>query len=163
MNNAKWHGPAKNPLAVALEVAQVYGCSGRLYATISAIARWEIFDEKDFIEDLLQEIAGATDIVVQYRTDGWYACMDTQSPKPADLPPCGNPAIRYYALLDTGELAYVGQFASIDRAFDHDPPGTVWMVDDSDVSQWLSTVQSARDDTLPPIVATSEPPTQLSE
>lgn len=59
------------------------------------------------------------------------------------------PATRYYALLDTGDLAYVGDFESIAEAFDHDPGNSVWMVSDDDVSQWISTVQAARSGTLP--------------
>ena len=56
---------------------------------------------------------------------------------------------RYYALLDTGVLAYVGDFESVAEAFDHDPVNSVWMVSDDDVSQWISTVQAARSGTLP--------------
>lgn len=77
MNNAKWHGPAKNPLAVALEVAQVYGCSGRLYATISAIARWEIFDEKDFIEDLLQGKRPTSAVLPEFQQSGLISSVNS--------------------------------------------------------------------------------------
>ena len=160
MNNVKWHGPARNPLAVALEVAKAHDCTSRLYATIT---QWELFEEKDFFDDLLREIAGATGIVVQQRPDGWYACVDTPDLQLRDPHAAEAPATRYYALLDTGDLAYVGDFESITEAFDHDPGNSVWMVSDDDVSQWISTVQAARSGTLPARVPTSGPSAQLSE
>ena len=52
--------------------------------------------------------------------------------------------VRYYALLDTGDIAYVGDFESITEAFDHEPGNSVWMVSDDNVSRWISTIQSAR-------------------
>lgn len=158
MTNVQWHGPTRNPLALALEVAQKHRCTSSLYESITAMTRWDLFEENDFLDDLLQEIAGSTGIVVQHRNDGWYACMDTP-----DLHTIAESKVRYYALLDTSEIAFVGEFESITAAFDHQPGRSVWMVDDKEISEWISTVQAARNGTLPPIVSISAPPAPLSE
>ena len=72
-----WVGPQKNPLTAAALVAARHGEVGTLEECGISLLNWHVIDPgDDILDDLLQEIAGATDIVVQYRDGGWYAAMD---------------------------------------------------------------------------------------
>lgn len=63
----KWQ---ENPIAAAYEVARVNNIDTKeVDNVLLKIVTWQQFDAVNFMDDLLQEIAGETNIVVQYSKD----------------------------------------------------------------------------------------------
>lgn len=83
MNNRdKWYGPHNNPFKAWIKCAKG---ENRDTQEVTQFIFWDWAettdlsdkaDERDFIDNLLQDIAGYTNIVVQKKEDGWYACYD---------------------------------------------------------------------------------------
>lgn len=74
-----WTEWQDNPLAAAYEVARRHDIDTKeVDKLLLGVAAWQQFDAVNFMDDLLQEIAGATNIVVQYSNDSrkFRACLD---------------------------------------------------------------------------------------
>lgn len=74
-----WTDWNENPLAAAYEVARTYHLdTKKIDGVLLKVATWQQFEPRDFLDDLLQEIAGETSIVVQYSEDGkqYRAALD---------------------------------------------------------------------------------------
>lgn len=71
-----WRGPYDNPFAAARACAIQHGINSALELSLCRIADWADFEERNFLDDVLQEIGGDTNIVVQKRDEDWYACLD---------------------------------------------------------------------------------------
>lgn len=75
--DTKWVGPEMNPLLAAQMVSDDPEVQRRLTSCVVGMFNWyEISPDDNVLDDLLQEIAGDTGIVVQYRNGGWYAAVD---------------------------------------------------------------------------------------
>ncbi len=67
-----WHA---NPFAAIKEAAETNGTPDDLEkakTTLAEVTAWPSVDASTMMDDLLQEIAGATNIVVQYDLKGAY-------------------------------------------------------------------------------------------
>lgn len=78
-----WTRPHTNPFAAIKEAATNAGKPQDYNKALSQLARsadWETFDSVNYLDELLQEIAGATNIVCQYSLEGltthYRACYD---------------------------------------------------------------------------------------
>ena len=77
---ATWVGPERNPLLAAQLVTDDEEVMKKLESCVVGIFNWyEINPDDNLLDELLQEIAGETNIVVQYRDGGWYAAMDEEA------------------------------------------------------------------------------------
>jgi len=75
--STKWVGPYKNPLLAASMVTDDTVIEKKLESCVINMFNWyEISPDENVLDSLLQEIAGETNIVVQFRDGGWYAAMD---------------------------------------------------------------------------------------
>lgn len=78
---AKWTPWMENPIAAAYAVAREHGIDrSAIDAVLLQVEKWQSFCPQDFLDDLLQEIAGKTNIVVQYdnsRNQMFRAALDT--------------------------------------------------------------------------------------
>lgn len=61
----QWTEELDNPFKAAYVVAQEHGLTQKMEQTLRKIFEWLNFDDVNFMDDLLQEIAGETNIVVQ--------------------------------------------------------------------------------------------------
>jgi hypothetical protein len=71
-----WEGPSKNPLALIYDIAIQQGLARDLEDKLCGIFSWSDFDEKNFLDDLLAEIAGGVNIVAREDENGWYAMYE---------------------------------------------------------------------------------------
>ena len=87
MNSHKWTLPFTNPFQ-AIKVAAIQNGTpedfDKAVAVFAESAEWSNFDYNSYTDDLLQEIGGRTNIVVQYLNNGnavseYRACYDVES------------------------------------------------------------------------------------
>lgn len=71
-----WDGPYENPLHAVRVAAEASNQIEQLRACLYRTTEWMEITEENFMQDLLQEIAGDTNIVVQERDGGWYVTID---------------------------------------------------------------------------------------
>lgn len=74
-----WTDWNENPLAAAYEIARIHHLdTKKIDGVLLKAAAWQQFEPSEFLDDLLQEIAGETSIVVQYSDDGkqYRAALD---------------------------------------------------------------------------------------
>lgn len=78
--DSRWSPGFSNPFAAIEFVTKARDTPGdfqRALGVMRESAGWDTIDPKEFVDDLLQEIAGVTNIVVQFDTDGtWRAAYD---------------------------------------------------------------------------------------
>lgn len=71
----QWTLPYTNPFQAIRAAADMNGTPDDLEEAkrvFAASTEWSAFDYDNYLDDLLQEIAGKTNIVVQYLGDGEY-------------------------------------------------------------------------------------------
>jgi hypothetical protein len=71
-----WEGPGENPLALIYSVAIQQGLNRDLEDKLCKIFSWSDFDEENFLDNLLAEIARDINIVARKDETGWYAVYD---------------------------------------------------------------------------------------
>lgn len=71
-----WTDPFENPFMAIWIVAKEFGRVDALRESFMNLCTWNSFDEPTFLDDMLQEIAGATNIVCQKLEEGWVATLD---------------------------------------------------------------------------------------
>ncbi len=78
----KWTDWGRNPFALILEAGKPYYdpkvLEARLREVVDGLPLWVQVTPEDFLDDLMEEIAGATNIVAQYNPDTkcWRAAWD---------------------------------------------------------------------------------------
>lgn len=72
----RWSGPFMNPFEGVMRVADDEGFGHKVHEVLCSIVTWWEIEAETFLDDVLQEIAGATNIVALHRDDGWYVILD---------------------------------------------------------------------------------------
>jgi hypothetical protein len=73
----EWMGPFSQPFKAIAACAEKHGLSDKVQRFFwKSLPNWEDVDEADFLADLLQEIAGETNIVLIHDSDGWRSRLD---------------------------------------------------------------------------------------
>lgn len=78
---SKWHGPYDNPITATVKCMVAEGIDHIEFVSyrLDTLMRFPVTCEDDiraYLDDLLQEIAGDTNVVVQFRDGQWFAAYD---------------------------------------------------------------------------------------
>lgn len=77
----KWYGPYNNPITAIVKCMSAEDIDHIEFESyrLSTLMRFPVTSEGDihaYLDDLLQEIAGDTNVVVQFRDGQWFAAYD---------------------------------------------------------------------------------------
>jgi hypothetical protein len=73
--STNWSGLHSNPFAAIHEIGKPDDIEKAKQVFVGSMG-WENFDHQNYLDDLLQEIGGKTNIVVQYLPEGYRAAYD---------------------------------------------------------------------------------------
>lgn len=66
-----WHANPFNAIKEAIETNRTPEDWEKVKSTLLKVTEWPSIDHKDFLDELLQEIAGDTNIIVEYTGEGF--------------------------------------------------------------------------------------------